>query len=109
MSSPLRLLLLFQGMWEDECVDALRQDRAVELRREGFESFGYPQVLRLLRFDAARWADRLAERYRGRIDAVWSNDDQFGGLLAAVLAKRLGLPGADPQAIVRAQHKVLLR
>ena len=109
MSSPLRLLLLFQGMWEDECVEALRRERTLEVFREGFESFGYPQVFRLLRFDAVRWADELAARYRGRIDAVWSNDDQFGCLLAAMIAQRLGLPGADPQAIVRAQHKLLLR
>lgn len=109
VSAPLRLLLLFQGMWEDECVDALRANRAVELQREGFESFGYPQVFRLLGFDAARWVDRLVATYRGRIDAVWSNDDQFGALLAAVHAQRLGLPGANPQAIVRAQHKLLLR
>ncbi len=106
---PLRLLLLFQGKWEDECVDALRRSRDVALEREGFESFGFPQVLRLLGFDARRYLKRLAERYRGRIDAVWSNDDQFAVLLAARLAQQLGLPGADPRAIVRAQHKLLMR
>jgi hypothetical protein len=107
--APLRLLLLFQSMWEEDCVAALRADRAVALYREGFESFGYPQVLRLLGFDAQRYCERLVARYRGRIDAVWSNDDQFGCLLAAAMAKQLGLPGADPAAIVRAQHKLLLR
>jgi biotin carboxylase len=107
--SPLRLLLLFQGPWEDECVELLRQTREVQLEREGFESYGYPRVLRLLHFDAAAYAQRLVAGYRGRIDAVWSNDDQFGCLLAAVVAKALGLPGADPAAIVRAQHKPLLR
>ena len=30
-SSPLRLLLLFQGMWEDECVAALRGSHDVVL------------------------------------------------------------------------------
>ena len=107
--SSLRLLLLFQGTWEDECVEAMRAERSVELWREGFESFGYPHVFRLLGFDARRYARRLAERYRGRIDAVWSNDDAFGCLLAAMVARELGLPGADPAAIVRAQHKLLLR
>jgi hypothetical protein len=108
-SSPLRLLLLFQGMWEDEWFDALRRDGDVGLEREGFESFDYPHVLRLIGFDARRWLRKLAATYRGRIDATWSNDDQFAVLLAARLAQQLGLPGADPAAIVRAQHKLLLR
>ncbi len=107
--SPLRLLLLFQGMWEQECVDALRQSHDVHLEREGFDSMRARGLLKLLTFDAERFADRLCATYRGRIDAVWSNDDQFGCLLAAVMAKRLGLPGADPAAIVRAQHKLLFR
>lgn len=107
--APLRLLLLFHGTWEEECVAALQQGRDVQLVREGFETFGYPQVFRLLGFDARRYAERLERRFRGRIDAVWSNDDQFGALLAAVLAQRLGLPGAAPASIVRAQHKLLLR
>jgi hypothetical protein len=106
---PLRLLLLFHGTWEDECVAALQRRDDVQLVREGFETFGYPHVFRLLGFDARRYADRLVRRFRGKLDAVWSNDDQFGALLAAVLAQRLGLPGADPAAIVRAQHKLLLR
>ena len=107
--SPLRLLLLFHGTWEEECVAALQQSQDVRLFREGFETFGYPHVFRLLGFDARRYAARLARRWRGRIDAVWSNDDQFGCVLAAALARELGLPGADPAAVVRAQHKLLLR
>ncbi|MCU0865176.1 MAG: ATP-grasp domain-containing protein [Planctomycetes bacterium] len=109
MSKPLRLLVLFQGTWEDECVTALQRERRIELYREGFESFGYPHVFRLLGFDARRWVRWLVRRYRGRIDAVWSNDDGFGCLLAAMVARELGLPGADPAAIVRAQHKLVLR
>jgi len=106
---PLRLLLLFQGNWEDECVAALRGERTVQIHREGFETFGYPHVLRLLGFDARRYLRWLVQRSRGRIDAVWSNDDSFGCLLAAMVARELGLPGAEPAAIVRAQHKLLLR
>lgn len=107
--APLRLLLLFQGMWEQECVEALRASRDVVLEREGFDALQWRGFGKLLAFDARRWVDRLCDRYRGRIDAVWSNDDQIGCLLAAVMAQRLGLPGAAPQAIVRAQHKLLLR
>lgn len=108
-SRPLRLLVLFQGMWEDESVEALRASREVVLEREGYDVLHWRGLLRALTSDTRRWADRLTTTYRGRIDAVWSNDDQIGCLLAAVLAQRLGLPGASPAAIVTAQHKLLLR
>lgn len=107
--TALRLLLLFHGTWEDEVVASFQRSSDVRLFRVGFETFGFPQVLRLFGFDAGRYAQRLANRFAGRLDAVWSNDDQFGALLAAVVAQRLGLPGADPRAIVRAQHKLQLR
>src|SRR5690349_11708758 len=103
VSSAVRLLLLFEGTWEGEGVQALRREGKVVLEREGFESFDYPHVLRLVGFDARRWLKKLAETYRGRIDATWSNDDQFAVLLGARLAQELGLPGAQPAAIVRAQ------
>jgi hypothetical protein len=109
MRSRLRLLLLFQGMWEQECVDALRGSHDVVLEREGFDSMQWRVAWRMPFFDGAAWLDRMTSTYRGRVDAVWSNDDQCGALFAAVLARRLGLPGAAPEAIVRAQHKLLLR
>ncbi len=108
-SSVPRLLVLFQGTWEDETLFARKRAGTLVLEREGFELLTFPHCLRLLWFDARRLADRLCALYRGCIDAVWSNDDQFGCLLAAVVARELGLPGADPAAIVRAQHKLLLR
>ena len=106
---PARLLLLFQGEWEDHAVTEFRRTGELALEREGFDVMHFPGCLRLLHFDARRFADRMCETYRGRIDAVWSNDEQFGCLLAAVVAQRLGLPGADPAAVARAQHKLLLR
>ena len=106
---PLRLLLLFQGMWEEQCVATLRGEAGVELHREGFDWTHWRGLWRLCTVDAERWFERLCERYRGRIDAVWSSDDQIGTLLAARMAQRLGLPGADPAAIVRTQHKLLAR
>jgi hypothetical protein len=106
---PIRLLSLFEGRWETDAVDAAVAAGALVVRREGFEPMSRSGFLRLCLLDAARWADRLVARHRGHVDAVWSNDEPFGCLLAAVLAERLGVPGAAPAAIVRAQHKVLLR
>ncbi|HEX6811806.1 MAG TPA: ATP-grasp domain-containing protein [Planctomycetota bacterium] len=107
-SSP-RLLVLFHGSWEQEALFARKRSGELILEREGFELLAIPHCLRLLWFDARRHAERLCEAYRGRIDAVWSNDDGFGCLLAAIVASRLGLPGNDPRAVVRSQHKLLMR
>jgi len=38
-----------------------------------------------------------------------STNEQYGALIAAAVARRLGLPGTDPAAIVRAQHKYYAR
>src|SRR5262245_12334133 len=107
-SSP-RLLVLFHGSWEEEALFAKKRSGELQLEREGFELLHFPHCLRLFWFDARRYADRLCAAYRGRIDAVWSNDDGFGCLFAAVVAARLGLPGNDPLAVVRAQHKLVMR
>lgn len=109
VSSPPRLLVLFQGTWEDEALQQRKRAGELVLEREGFELLSRRHWPKLLHFDARSYADRLCATYRGRIDAVWSNDDGFGCLLAAVVARRLGLPGNDPRAVVQCQHKLLLR
>ena len=38
-----------------------------------------------------------------------STNEQYGALIAATLARELGLPGSDPAAIIRAQHKYYAR
>lgn len=76
---------------------------------EGFDLFRFPGNARLLTFDVRRFIERLLRRYRGRIDGVISNNEHFGALVAAVLAQRLGLPGAEPAAIIAAQHKYYAR
>src|SRR5262245_9602135 len=108
-ASPPRLLALFHGSWEEEALFDKKRSGELQLEREGFELLHFPHCLRLFWFDARRYADRLCSAYRGRIDAVWSNDDGIGCLLAAIVAARLGLPGNDPRAVVRSQHKLVMR
>ena len=43
------------------------------------------------------------------IGAVVSSDDYPGSALAAIIAKRLGLPGPDPRIVLICQHKYLSR
>lgn len=106
---PLRLLLLFDRDWDGRAFAPLARAGEVLLHAEGFDLFSFPSNARLLAFDAWRFVERVCEKYRGRIDAVVSNNEQFGALLAAVVAQRLGLPGNDPAAVARAQHKLLCR
>ncbi|MEO5677880.1 MAG: ATP-grasp domain-containing protein [Usitatibacter sp.] len=52
----------------------------------------------------------LVERFSGSgLHAVISTDDYPGSVIAAVVAKRLGLPGISPVASLRCQHKYLCR
>ena len=106
---PLRLLLLFDRDWDGRAFAPLAHAGEVQLHAEGFDLFSFPSNARLLGFDAWRFVERVCAKYRGRVDAVVSNNEQFGALLAAVVAQRLGLPGNDPAAVVRAQHKLLCR
>ena len=107
MNGP-RILVLFPKDW-DRIEFGRLQGEGYRLHYEGFDLFRFPENLRLLSFDARRFVDRLVRRYRGRIDGVVSNHEHFGALIAAVVAQRLELPGADPAAVITAQHKFYAR
>jgi biotin carboxylase len=54
--------------------------------------------------------DRILASIDGRtIAAVISTDDYPGSALAAAIAKRLGLPGPEPELVLICQHKYLSR
>ena len=40
---------------------------------------------------------------------ITSSNEQFGALVAALLAERLGLPGTEPTALIASQHKYIAR
>jgi len=104
-----RILLLFPKDWDREALEHPRYRGRYEFLFEGFDLFRFPENARLLTFDVRRYVDRLVRRYRGRIDGVFSNNEHFGALIAAVLAQRLGLPGTDPAVVIAAQHKYYAR
>ncbi len=106
-----RLLFLFPDGWDDLALaGAAGQFSEFEIVGEGFDLFRFPENAKLLWFDARRWIDRLVRKYRhAGLAGVVSTNEQFGALIAAVLARRLGLPGTDPRAIVMAQHKFYAR
>src|SRR5690606_18107045 len=108
-SRPLRLLLLFEKEWDAGGFGPQLEAGEIEVFPEGFDLFRFPGNGRLLTFDPWAFVERVCRRYRGRVDAVVSNNEQFGALIAAVVAERLGLPGNDPAAVCRAHHKLLAR
>lgn len=61
-------------------------------------------------FDANAFVDRAThELARLRVAGVVSSSDYPGCLVASVVAKRLGLPGSAPAAVLRAAHKYYAR
>lgn len=56
-------------------------------------------------WDWSRWLETTARDLAGKVDGVISSGDYPGCILGALLARRLGLPGPDPAALLRASHK----
>jgi hypothetical protein len=102
---PARVLVLFGADWDGRLLPRYQRTGRYRFHEHGFDLFRFPSNARLMWFDLWRFVDRMVERYRGRIDAVFSSNEQFGALAAALVAQRLGLPGADPASLLRAQHK----
>jgi len=68
---------------------------------------GRPTVSRLLwPSDPIRWVERTARRFSTTpLDGVLGTDEFLACAVASLLARRLGLPGPDPEAVLACQHK----
>jgi hypothetical protein len=108
MTTKPRLGTLFSYDWD--ATGFARAAPRFVLDHAGFDLFSFPSNARLVGFDLERFARAQAERGRraGWVGVV-SHHEQFGALAAALVAERLGLPGARPEAIVAAQHKLHAR
>ena len=105
-----RVLVLFAQEWDRLALADPSVAERCEVIHAGFDLFRFPENLRLLTFDVRRWIDRLVRLARRRgVGAVISPHEQFGTLIAAEVARRLGLPGPDPRVILTAQHKYYAR
>jgi len=105
-----KILVLFAQEWDRLALADPRLAGRHEFIHAGFDLFRFPQNARLLTFDVRRYIERMVRlaRHRG-VAGVISPHEQFGTLIAAEVAQRLGLPGADPRAILTAQHKYYAR
>jgi hypothetical protein len=105
-----RILVLFSNEWDRSELAAERYAGRYEFLYHGESLFRFPGILKLLYFDALQFVDEVVARFeRERLDGVLSTDDYVGALIAALVARRLGLPGGAPERIALAQHKFLAR
>jgi biotin carboxylase len=104
-----KLLALFCKDWDLVACNRLAATGRYRFFHEGFDLFSFPSNAQLMTFDLWRFVERMARKYEGRVDGVVSPDEQFGALAAALVARRMGLPGVDPAAVVRAQNKYSCR
>ena len=105
-----RILVLFPKEWDRLEFERPEYRERYEFVYAGFDLFRFPSNAQLATFDVFRFLNRLLERFRReRLDGVFSNNEYFGALIAAVLAEKLGLPGNDPRAVITAQHKYYAR
>ncbi|MGH8707968.1 MAG: ATP-grasp domain-containing protein [Burkholderiales bacterium] len=105
-----KILVLFPKEWDRLEFSRPEYRGRYEFVYAGFDLFRFPQNAQLATFDVFRFVNRLLERFRHeRLDGVFSNNEYFGALIAAVLAEKLGLPGNDPRVVITAQHKFYAR
>jgi biotin carboxylase len=106
------ILVLFDADWDREQLEKAAHASGHQYRFyfEGFDLFSFPSNARLLSFDIFKFVARLARKYKNKnLHGVTSSNEQFGALTAALVAEKLGLPGASPKAIIAAQHKYIAR
>lgn len=105
-----RILVLFPKEWDRLEFGRAQYAERYEFVYAGFDLFRFPDNLQLATFDVFRFVNEIVARFRNeRIDGVFSNNEYFGALIAAVVAEKLGLPGSDPRVVLTAQHKFYAR
>lgn len=102
--------LLFDYEFDARCHERLESDGLVQFQRHGFNIFSFPSNLALPFFGFEAYSQRLIRRgQREQWQAVLSQDETFGAILASLAAEALGLPGTAPEAILASQHKLWAR
>lgn len=105
-----KVLVLFPSAWDRVRFEHPKYRNNIEFIFHGDDLFKFPGTLKLLTFDALAFLDEVVSRYRGAgLAGVLSTDEYIGAIIAAAVARRLGLPGGDPAPIILAQHKYYSR
>ncbi len=105
-----RILVLFPNEWDRVELRSPRYFAKYDFIFYGDDLLSFPRNLKILCFDVLDFIDKTVRRFeQERIDGVLSTDEYLGAVIAAVVAKRLGLPGSDPEKVILAQHKFFSR
>lgn len=104
-----RVLVLFPNAWDRVQFGKPKYEGTHAFTYEGDDFFHFPGTLKLITFDAVGFVKQMADKYRGKIDGVLSTDEYIGAIIAAAVARELGLPANDPGKIIEAQHKYYSR
>lgn len=99
------VLLVCPTMW-DECeIPHVAAGMRCRVLSYGTDVSEHPED-----FDALGFIEHAVSAIAGHaIDGVVASDDYPGSILAAVIARHLKLPGPDPGAMLRCQHKYYSR
>jgi hypothetical protein len=109
-SAVPRVGLLFGYDWDADGFAALQARSQARFDPAGFDLFSFPSNAHLIHFDLRRFARQQAKRGKQLgWSGVLSHHEQFGALAAALVAEEMGLPGAKPEAVLAAQHKLYAR
>jgi hypothetical protein len=101
---------LFAHDWDALARDRLARESGTRFDHAGFDLFSFPSNAGLVFYDHRRFARAQAARGRKlKWRAVLSHQEHFGALAAALVAEELKRPGAAPESILAAQHKLHAR
>ena len=104
------ILVLFPNEWDYLEFGSSRYRGNTRFVYEGFDIHKFPENAKLMVFSAERFIARVVKKYaQAGLAGVLSNEEQFGAVIASVIAERLRLPGVPPAAILIAQHKYYAR
>lgn len=109
-SGAPRVGLLFDYEFDARCHQRLEAQGLARFDRQGFNIFSFPSNLALPFFNfqsRAQGLVRVARRQQWQ--AVLSQDEPFGAILASLVAEELGMPSTKPEAILASQNKLYAR
>ena len=109
-ATPPPILVLFPNEWDKIEFAAPAMRARYTVHYEGFDLFKFPENAQLMWFNCERFIQKTLKKYRNKgLIAIISTDEQYGAMIAAVVAQALGLPTTSPESILRAQHKFYAR
>jgi biotin carboxylase len=104
-ATPKTILLVCPTIWDEAELPRIAAKSQYRVLPFGTDVSEHPE-----RFDAIDFIERAVAASEGKaIDGVMASDDYPGSILAAAIARRLGVPGPDPRSVLLCQHKYYSR